>query len=327
MATSDPQTGQSASVAGSRGHDEDTTSNSAGQNLCDVTELLEAILYELPTRELSKVNKQCKAVIEGSPKLQQALFYHPLPGSYSPFSTTKQYYAVKNPLLKPILDALSNAGEEGSALDLIDQLFHENELHKSWTYEYASWLDMFPTQPPMESPLYVDFTNDHYEDHDQDLYDVYGIANPETTAYARCSASKLTMSELILGLHVLAKKIWEPGALTSINESESFRVAEELHSNRQLLEITRLRANGEVVRSVPLGGQGSPGYVSDADWRSYDSDYELDGEMGHFLATGERLSGPEGEEHDEMESAEESESDDYQSEDESEDENEDGYGS
>lgn len=326
MATSKAQIQKSTATLAPAGEGA-TATLTAGQRLCDVTELLEAILYELPTRDLlfaQKVNKQWKAVIEGSIKLQHALFYIPLPGDDIPFSTRRQYHAVKSPLLKPILDALLNVEQPHGRLNLMRLLFNKDSychIHPSWTYEHASWRDMFSTQPPMESPIYVHTINDHEEDPEyEDSDSEYGGEGPETIRHARCSANKLTISELVLGLHVLGEKIWEPSAFTSMNESEPFRGAEDLHSNQQLQEIMRLRASGEIVRAVPGKKRGSRGHVSDSDWKFYDSDYESDDEMGHFLATGERLTEDEDEE---MGSEDGSVHDDYEGEDESED----GYGS
>ncbi len=76
-----------------------------------VTELLEMILFELPTRDLlfaQKVCKQWKAKIEQSSKLQQALFFRSIVDQVLPscllFSDTVKY--VTNPLLRSIVEAL-----------------------------------------------------------------------------------------------------------------------------------------------------------------------------------------------------------------------------
>lgn len=268
-------------------------------------ELLEAILFELPTRELlnaQKINKQVKATIEASTKLQQALFLRSIPGNHIPFSTTQQYHAIKNPLLKPIITALREIEEPFGQVNVIDRLFGEDgyesdevrysctNLHPSWKVRHASWLNMFPTQPPMESFLYVHTINDHEEPdpgfEDEDDYDSEG---PETIEHARCSNLKLTISEMILGLHVLTKKIWKPGVVTSMNESEPFHGAEKLESNHQLHDLIGLRAQGKVLRDVPL--RSPQGVICDEDWVEFDSDYESDDEYGQLLTSGRRLSG------------------------------------
>ena len=54
----------------------------ASAQVFDTTELLEMILYKLPIRDLlfaQRIAKQWKAVIDNSVKLQQALFFRPVP--------------------------------------------------------------------------------------------------------------------------------------------------------------------------------------------------------------------------------------------------------
>jgi hypothetical protein len=100
----------------------------------DTVELLETILYELPTKDLlfaQGVNKQWKAVIENSSKLRHALFVDPISNHPIPFFGHSESKAFKNPLLGPLFTALSEI-ESGSPIDLIDELFHQDYLlHES----------------------------------------------------------------------------------------------------------------------------------------------------------------------------------------------------
>lgn len=64
-------------------HSPSNSGASAAMQVFDTYELLEMILYELPTRDVvfaQKVSKQFKSVIENSTKLQRALFFRSISG-------------------------------------------------------------------------------------------------------------------------------------------------------------------------------------------------------------------------------------------------------
>jgi hypothetical protein len=79
----------------------------AATQVFDTTELLEIILYELPTKDLlfaQRISKQTKAVIDNSTKLQQALFFKPVPADSKIYQNGKciaKTEVLKNPLLEP----------------------------------------------------------------------------------------------------------------------------------------------------------------------------------------------------------------------------------
>ena len=55
----------------------------AAARVCSLPELLELVLFELPTRDLLLAQRVCQtwqAVISGSPKLQRALYFEPVAG-------------------------------------------------------------------------------------------------------------------------------------------------------------------------------------------------------------------------------------------------------
>lgn len=85
---------------------------------------------------------------------------------------------------------------------------------------------MFPTQPPMESAYYALCTIFPGDDVGDDTIDLQ--ADDEVLKYAHCSERKLLMSDLIVGLHVLAGKIWEPCGSTEFLKSASFDAAPDL---------------------------------------------------------------------------------------------------
>ena len=78
----------------------------------DTAELIEMILFALPTRNLphsQKVSKQRQAAIQNSPKLQQALFFRALPGGQFTVDEARARYgkALENPLLRPLFERLA----------------------------------------------------------------------------------------------------------------------------------------------------------------------------------------------------------------------------
>lgn len=130
-------------------------------------ELLESILYELPTRDLllaQRVNKQWQAVVGSSKKLQRALFFAPVSGpplevdgiddgEYWLTSWTRG--GVKTdckPLQNPLLGTLFRGF--GRTVDQI-VITLSGELSPCWLRQHASWKRMLSTQPPTRSQISI----------------------------------------------------------------------------------------------------------------------------------------------------------------------------
>lgn len=87
-------------------------------------ELLEKILSELPIRYLllvQRVSKYWQQVIDGSTKLQQALFFEPIP--FGPVSTMSSLNLLRNPLLSKII-------REFQALEEYGYIYLEGRIYK-----------------------------------------------------------------------------------------------------------------------------------------------------------------------------------------------------
>jgi hypothetical protein len=120
---------------------------------------------------------------------------------------------------------------------------------------------MYPTQPPMESFVYVDCIFDDEEGE-----------GPEEFKKSRCPPHYLKMVWMIKKLHKLVANLWEPGAFVSLNESEPFGSALDLETNRQLTDLMHAIAKSEPSNEHPERSVFE--IVSDRDWIEYDTDSE-----------------------------------------------------
>ena len=133
----------------------------------DTFELLESILYELPMRDLllaQRVNKQCRAIIQSSKKLQRALFFVPVEGgsmslhlrdwTHSQQSTWlwKGAKTKSKPLCNPLLGRVTQAIYGLSSY--MSETLNER-LPLSWLEPNASWRRMLPTQPPNSTNFWI----------------------------------------------------------------------------------------------------------------------------------------------------------------------------
>lgn len=124
------------------------------------TELLELILHMLPTRDLllsMRVSKIFKDTIEGSSRLQQALFFKPISERPVPVSSSSVNVAniVRNPLLAGLIERLRI--RDGYSEWLPKPLLHVvvGMYHPSHSHEGASWRRMLLTQPPAKNLVYL----------------------------------------------------------------------------------------------------------------------------------------------------------------------------
>lgn len=135
----------------------------------DTYELLEMILYELSTKDLllsQRVSKLWKAVVDSSAKLQQALFFQPIPGGpLGPGSSgLSEFRALKNPLLTRIFQNFDRFGSEGFQSDNIEGSLGPPDLWGPgprpeeivWRGESASWRRMQPCQPPIRNCFFAE---------------------------------------------------------------------------------------------------------------------------------------------------------------------------
>lgn len=118
------------------------------------TELLEAILFNLNTKQLlfaQKVSKHWKALIEGSTRLQQALFFRALPGNLHTKKEAYSKYAtiLANPLLANLQWAMTSWESLSVALPVQFSRFNPQTTPARIRKE-ASWRKMLATQPAVE---------------------------------------------------------------------------------------------------------------------------------------------------------------------------------
>lgn len=140
-------------------------------------ELLEAIVYELPIRDVllaQRVDRQFKAVITDSTKLQQALFFKPIPGGPIEAETShcSSYRVYYNPLLRKLVHQMCMYSSEGYVnskgleVALLGGRFIQGRpLHRSWSAPDASWRRMLHSQPPIRNYFYLMIV-DHHTDHE-----------------------------------------------------------------------------------------------------------------------------------------------------------------
>lgn len=110
-------------------------------------------------------------MIEGSIKLQQALFLKAIPGGPLNFSKSgcmsgkwmEGQRAVKNPLLQPLFEWMRQLDTESD----FEITFTTREgladmmAPTAWSVLEASWRKMLPTQPPVQSCFFADVENDY----------------------------------------------------------------------------------------------------------------------------------------------------------------------
>ena len=145
----------------------------ASAQVFDTTELLEMILYKLPVKDLlfaQRVAKQWKAAIDNSVKLQQALFFRPVPVGPSPFVKVPNFATIDehkkfrkqmrgqrgncmlNPLLKDVCINIRRCHEERG---LLKESIIERLPVESFWYEKASWKRMLFIQPLLKDSFRV----------------------------------------------------------------------------------------------------------------------------------------------------------------------------
>ncbi|KAK4498551.1 hypothetical protein PRZ48_011209 [Zasmidium cellare] len=130
------------------------------QKVFNTAELLEEVLLYLPMKDVlldQRVCKTWKNGIDGSIKLQKALFMRPAgeieveeSKLYDPYDIeveTRYYFATKTCFINPLL--LSKHGKGGVAHLVVGELTNEWDLPPSVLYPQASWRRMLVTQPPL----------------------------------------------------------------------------------------------------------------------------------------------------------------------------------
>lgn len=143
-----------------------------------IPELLEAILLELPTRDLllaQAVNVGFRDTIKSSIEIRRALFYEQTPASTSD--------AQAKPRINPLINRMYNFGKRGVSLhnhlqqcrymDIGDrgEIFREACYHlhaplrsfppKMTAHSPGSWRDMFMTHPPCPVVIVDEFSRFH----------------------------------------------------------------------------------------------------------------------------------------------------------------------
>lgn len=135
--------------------------SSAGERISDIVEVLEQILLDVPIKDLlvnaHRVNKTWVAVIKGSTKLQQALFFEPVPiescryadrthlaqagHQQRGYSTVVVHHETHGTVSRRYLhDVWVTANP-------FESLFKKKRTEKT-TRPEASWRRMFISQPP-----------------------------------------------------------------------------------------------------------------------------------------------------------------------------------
>ena len=134
---------------------------SATQRTLGITELLEAILVQLPMKDLllaQRVNKDWQATIVTSKKLQERLFLRPIStqildhyggpsDKWRVPGTGEVINPSWNPLLEELFDCLS-----WSATKCLEKRLP----HRTWHRPEASWRQMLRSQPPSRGILVIE---------------------------------------------------------------------------------------------------------------------------------------------------------------------------
>jgi hypothetical protein len=217
-------------------------------------ELLETILFELPMQTLllsQRVNKQWKSVLEGSTKLQQALFFKPIPGGPIPFTelpwlgwkdsatynrieTLTTGKCIRNPLLCAMFKNFQVDWEES---ELYLQDFFSGRF--KFTCQ-ESWTRMLPTQPPINKCVYVEcyYTDSSLEEHVDEINYDHGH----------------TMLDIVAGLD---SKMEEYAEKPDVEETLCFAAAlvfgHDLQDNYQLENFIRLQNKKRKVAGLKDG--------------------------------------------------------------------------
>ena len=205
-------------------------------------ELLESILFVLSTKDLlfaQKVCKQWQAIIGNSVKLQQALFLKPLPGGALSYEQAQKNYGkvVKNPLLEPFFDFISNLEIEGYGR-VAEMLADSDYVSSSWLAPHASWRKMLPTQPATKSifsvHVFISREEETWSWEEEDLVeDIYEDWKDED-----CSGREIRMEPIFFELDKIAHRLWETGSFTDIPCS-ALDMSDMLKSNSELEDMKR----------------------------------------------------------------------------------------
>ena len=172
------------------------------------TELLEGILLRLPMRDLlfaQQVNSKWRAVIRGSIKLQVKLYFKPRSDLYLHISQIFAGHklfgisALKNPLLKPLLQFIGNLEFTGQEF-VIDRIANPYYLHPSWNNPDASWRDMFPTMPATFGVFDVSYMSPDHRDGSMDL--VRWPTSPDV----------VLMGDIVDELDTITRRLWKDEA-------------------------------------------------------------------------------------------------------------------
>ncbi|RMY13919.1 hypothetical protein D0867_07300 [Hortaea werneckii] len=138
----------------------------ASRRALDTPELLEAILYQLPLRDLVRAQLVCRqwqTVIDHSKKLQRALYFEPVvwdlvalckePGGRMCYDHWVQagdsercVTVYENPILSLVMKSLLPVTRTRSLLA---------QLPGCWQRREASWRRMLVTQPPFRAAVHV----------------------------------------------------------------------------------------------------------------------------------------------------------------------------
>ena len=252
----------------------------AAKKVLSTTELLEAILIELPTRDLllaQQVSKQWQSVVVRSVQLQKALFFKAVPGGTIFSWDIKEYGKVlKNPLLEPLF-CLLNSVKAKSFQSTTKELFNlPGYVHSSWNEPNASWRSMLPTQPATI-----------------DLFNVYSVINYHQSKTGHFSRDTVRMGEIIDKIDKTMEDFWEPGAVTTIsaNNLKDYKTLQNNHELEALSQSTNstaapVKPSSTEEASESLEDAGSAGESGDDEDTDTDDDYESDESEADLSWTG-----------------------------------------
>lgn len=133
-------------------HQSITYNMAAMRDVLYTVELLELILYKLPTRDLlfaQKICKHWKALVAASPKLQRALFFKPIDFDGESINGKEHVIVLRNPLLEPFFELLGDAYL--CRYKTVEAAIEFEGPHESWLEPHASSQKMLSSQPPLQS--------------------------------------------------------------------------------------------------------------------------------------------------------------------------------
>ncbi|KAI1642585.1 uncharacterized protein F4817DRAFT_320608 [Daldinia loculata] len=182
----------------------------ASERVFAVPELLENILSKVNKTyllvDMQRVSKHWKAVIEGSPKFQKALFFRASSTSMTPYRRyikNLKLASVARPFFSVALfQRYDSEDKQSSHIWMKDIVWHfDSDVKPKWLVKDASWRKMFVSQPPIKR-LHWEIQRDDQENH--------GLSLPGTIAELEFPEG-LRMGDyydLILGTRGTHEVVW-----------------------------------------------------------------------------------------------------------------------